>query len=214
MTEASADHSATAESAATASATSEQRAPRLKSLAHVDTVAVLAGLSVWAAADMWHASTGLLIAAAVAVGSALYVGYLLTALIHEWGHYTGARWSGAQTQLVRRKGFRLFRFSFDFDANTTAQFRAMSYGGNLAHWGVVVLLYLSLPMTSPGQAALVAASFAFALGASVFELSVISAVQRGAQPEAALRERADVQTVQRGRWVTWGSGVLVFLALA
>ena len=191
-----------------------RRAPRLRSLALVDAAGVLAGMSIWAAADMWHAQSGLAIAALVAVGDALFVGSLLAGVVHEWGHYAGAHLSGAQTELVRRRGFALVRFSYVFAENTPKQFRSMSFSGNVAHWLLVAGLFFALPLSTPGQIAVVAAAFAFAVSASVFELPVISAVDGGQGPEAALRARATKETFKRGRWISIASGLLLFIGLS
>lgn len=193
--------------------TAPRRPPKLNSLLLVDAAAGLAGMSVWAAADLWYTATGLGIAALVAVGDALFVGFLLTAMFHEWGHYAGARLSGAQTTLLRRKGLRLARFTFDFAASTPQQFTSMSLGGNLAHWGLVVALFFALPMTTPGQVALLAAAFGFAVSASVFELPVIGAVRAGDAPQGALQSRAQRSPFRPFGWVTIGSGAVLFAAL-
>ena len=134
-------------------------------------------------------------------------------MLHEWGHYAGARWSGASTELLRRKGLRLARFTFDFSTSTPAQFTWMSLGGNLAHWGLVVLLFFALPMATPGQVALLAAAFGFAISASVFELPVIGAVRAGQAPQGALQARAERAPFKPLGWVTIGSGAALFAAL-
>ena len=58
------------------------------------------------------------------------VGYIVASVFHEWGHYLGARISGAQTTRTLPKNLtNLFRFSFDFGSNSATQFHSMSFGG-------------------------------------------------------------------------------------
>lgn len=193
---------------------SSRRKPKLSTLALTDVAGVLAALSVWAAADVWHQATQLPLATLVAIGDGIFVGYLMNALIHEWGHYLGARLSGAATTFLKLDGFSLFRFKFDFTTNTARQFNWMSIGGNIAHWAVVAGLVLALPLNTPGQIAIVAAAFGFAMSATVFELPVIRAVYGGADPELTLKARATDETFTRGRWISIVSGIALFTVLS
>ena len=57
---------------------------------------VLAALTIWAASDAWFQVTGLFAAELLSAADAIFVGYIVAAIFHEWGHYLGARISGAQ----------------------------------------------------------------------------------------------------------------------
>ena len=81
--------------------------PSLFSLLARDAAIALASLSLWAAADTWYLVSGLGFALAVSVLDAIFVGYILGALFHEWGHYTGAKFSGASAPRVKPKGTSL-----------------------------------------------------------------------------------------------------------
>ena len=59
--------------------------PSLFSLLARDAAIALAALSLWAAADTWYLVSGLGFALAVSVLDAIFVGYILGALFHEWG---------------------------------------------------------------------------------------------------------------------------------
>ena len=52
-------------------------------------------------------------------------------LLHEWGHWLGARWTGSVVHYPRTV-FAPLLFHFDTRANDRRQFLAMSYGGYLA----------------------------------------------------------------------------------
>ncbi|MGI9324998.1 MAG: hypothetical protein ACR2PZ_07250 [Pseudomonadales bacterium] len=190
-----------------------RRVPKLSSLLLTDLAGALAALTLWGAADLWYQLTALPLAGVVVVGDALFVGYLLNALMHEWGHYLGAVASGAHTTLIKPSGFSLFRFKFRFEQSGPRQFVWMSVGGNLAHWAVVGLLYAALPLTTVGQLALLAAAFGFAVSATIFELPVLLRVRSGSDPEATLTARATRETFRRGRLFAAAGGALLFAAL-
>ena len=82
--------------------------PSLFSLLARDTAIALAVLSIWAAADTWYLVSGLGFALAISVLDAIFVGYILGALFHEWGHYTGAKLSGASAPQVKPEAHRCF----------------------------------------------------------------------------------------------------------
>jgi hypothetical protein len=70
--------------------------------------------------------------------------------------------------------------------NTPSQFQAMSIGGNVGHFLVVLLFFLALPLETPGRVALVAGSVGSAVFASSIEFPVISKVRAGMPPAEAL----------------------------
>ena len=113
-----------------------------------DVSVVLAALSLFAAADAWYEITGLRFAAVLSALDGILVGALITALIHEWGHFAGARWSGAIAPLGKPSSLPLF--VFDMERNEPSQFQAMSVGGNTAHWLTFLVLCLALPIETAG----------------------------------------------------------------
>ena len=143
-----------------------------------DVAIVAAALSLFAAADAWHILTGTALSGLLSVVDGLLVGLALGALIHEWGHFTGARLSGATAPLRPFSGF-LPLFDFDYVNNSQSQFQSMSIGGNLAHWLVFLVLFLGLPLSSAGQIAIVSGAFGFAVFASSIEFPVIRNAARG-----------------------------------
>ena len=160
--------------------------PSLFSLLARDTAIALAVLSIWAAADTWYLVSGLGFALAISVLDAIFVGYILGALFHEWGHYTGAKLSGASAPRVKPKGTSLFRFNFDMAANTQRQFHWMSFGGWVFHWGLLAILVLAMPFDSIGRIALVSSVFGFILYATFIETGILRKTLGGSDPTETL----------------------------
>ena len=143
-----------------------------------DVAVVAAALSLFAAADAWHVLVGGTLSATLSLVDGLLVGILLTALLHEWGHFIGARISGAAAPLRPATGF-LPLFDFHYGDNSSSQFQSMSVGGNVAHWLVVLVLLSSLSLSTVGQVAIASSSFGFPVFASSIEFPVIRNVMRG-----------------------------------
>ena len=160
--------------------------PSLFSLLARDTAIALAVLSLWAAADTWYLVSGLGFALAISVLDAIFVGYILGALFHEWGHYTGAKLSGASAPRVKPKGTSPFRFNFDMAANTQRQFHWMSFGGWVFHWGLLAILVLAMPFDSIGGIALVSSVFGFILYATFIETGILRKTLGGSDPAETL----------------------------
>ena len=160
--------------------------PSLFSLLARDTAIALAVLSLWAAADTWYLVSGLGFALAISVLDAIFVGYILGALFHEWGHYTGAKLSGASAPRVKPKGTSLFRFNFDMATNTQRQFHWMSFGGWVFHWGLLAILVLAIPFDSIGRIALVSSVFGFILYATFIETGILRKTLGGSDPAETL----------------------------
>ncbi len=160
--------------------------PSLFSLLARDTAIALAVLSIWAAADTWYLVSGLGFALAISVLDAIFVGYILGALFHEWGHYTGAKLSGASAPRVKPKGTSLFRFNFDMATNTQRQFHWMSFGGWVFHWGLLAILVLAIPFDSIGRIALVSSVFGFILYATFIETGILRKTLGGSDPAETL----------------------------
>ena len=160
--------------------------PPLFSLLARDTAIALAVLSIWAAADTWYLVSGLGFALAISVLDAIFVGYILGALFHEWGHYTGAKLSGASAPRVKPEGTSLFRFNFDMATNTQRQFHWMSFGGWVFHWGLLAILVLAIPFDSIGRIALVSSVFGFILYATFIETGILRKTLGGSDPAETL----------------------------
>ncbi len=187
--------------------------PTLFSLLAKDTAIALAALSLWAAADTWHLVSGLGFALAISVLDAIFVGYILGALFHEWGHYTGAKLSGASAPRVKPKGTSLFRFNFDMAANTQRQFHWMSFGGWVFHWGLLAILVLAMPFDSIGRIALVSSVFGFILYATFIETGILRQTLSGSDPAETLGQLS-AKTFQQAGIVGSVAGLFALATLS
>ena len=188
--------------------------PRLFSLLTRDAMIVFAALTLWAASDAWFQVTGLWAAELLSAADGIFVGYIVASVFHEWGHYLGARISGAQTTRTLPKNLtNLFRFSFDFGNNSATQFHSMSFGGWVGHWSILLLIFAILPMDTLGRAALVSSLFGFAIFATFIETGVLRKTFGGIEPAEALGELSKQNFRQAGIAGTF-SGVVFLAALA
>ena len=187
--------------------------PTLFSLLARDTAIALAVLSIWAAADTWYLVSGLGFALAISVLDAIFVGYILGALFHEWGHYTGAKLSGASAPRVKPKGTSLFRFNFDMAANTQRQFHWMSFGGWVFHWGLLAILVLAMPFDSIGRIALVSSVFGFILYATFIETGILRQTLGGSDPAETLGQLS-AKTFQQAGIVGSVAGLFALATLS
>ena len=187
--------------------------PSLFSLLARDATIALAAISLWAAADTWYLVSGLGFALAVSVLDAIFVGYILGALFHEWGHYTGAKFSGASAPRVKPKGTSLFRFNFDMATNTQRQFHWMSFGGWVFHWGLLLILVAVLPLDSIGRIALVSSVFGFILYATFIETGILRQTLGGSDPAETLGQLS-VKTFQQAGVVGSVAGLFALATLS
>ena len=162
--------------------------PKLAGMLLKDAAVAFGALSLWAAADTWHQVTGLWIAQVVAVGDAILVGLVLAFLFHEWGHYAGAMASKAHAPRVQARGLSFFRFKFMFADNDVRQFHWMTYGGHILHWGILLLLLVTIPMDSLGRITLASSVFGFVVFATVVEYNIVKDTWVGADPETRLKQ--------------------------
>jgi hypothetical protein len=184
---------------------------RVSSLALRDGAIALAALSIFAAADAWHAASGLTAAALLSVLDGLAVGYGLGLLAHEWGHFAGARWGGGIAPTT--KFTQLFPiFLLDMHQSPDRAFKAMSVGGNLAHWSIAALFFLWVPLDAPGRIALGCGAFAFAFGASATEFPVIRRSFTGATPVESFKGLTGAK-LRRNRWIGYAAGAVLFAVM-
>lgn len=183
---------------------------RLKTVAFQHGAAATGIVLLWGSGQAWsEANDGLLIAL-IAVASGFFGGLALAFLSHEWGHFTGARLSGAVSPVLKeRKSF--FMFNFKTTVNSRAQFLAMSLGGPIANWLLVALVLLALPAGSLAHTGLLATVTGVAVNVCVFEFPVISRVSYGADPAETVAQRLK-ETADNGLGQNVGLmvGIVVF----
>jgi hypothetical protein len=181
---------------------------RVARLALRDGAIALAALSLFAAADAWHAATQLPAAALLSVLDGLAVGYGLGLLAHEWGHFAGARWGGGIAPTT--KFTQLFPiFLLDMQRSPERAFKAMSVAGNVAHWSLVALFLLWLPLDAPGRVALACGAFGFAFGASFTEFPVIRRSFAGASPVESFAGLTGA-VLRRNRRIGYAAAAVLF----
>jgi hypothetical protein len=191
-----------------AEATQSGDLTRVSRLALRDGAIALAALSFWAAADAWYAATGLSAAALLSVLDGIAAGAVLGLLAHEWGHFAGARWGGGIAPTTRFT--QLFPiFVLDMHKSPERAFRAMSVGGNAAHWSLVVALFLWVPLDAPGRVALACGAFGFAFGASLTEVPIMRRSFAGASPVESFEGLTGAK-LRRDRWIGIAAGAVLF----
>jgi hypothetical protein len=180
-------------------------------LAQRDGAIALAALTLFAAADAWHVASGLAAAALLAVIDGVVVGVVLGTLAHEWGHFAGARLSGG---IAPTRGIRSFFPIFDLDLKQSdpAAFRAMSVAGNVAHWALVLAVWVALPLDAPGRIALLASTFGFAVSASTTEFPIIGRAFSGSSPVESFKGLTG-EKLRRDRWIGAAAGLALFALL-
>lgn len=187
--------------------------PSMFSMMSRDIGIALITLSVWAAADTWYLLSGLWFAQLLSIGDAIFVGYVLGALFHEWGHYSGAKLSGAQAPRVKPKGISLFRFNFDMSVNDQRQFHWMSFGGWVMHWALLLLLVIAIPFDSLGRIALVSSVFGFIVYATFIETGILRQTLSGADPKETLNQLT-AKTFQQATIAGTVGGLFALAALS
>lgn len=159
---------------------------RMKQIGSYHFAMVFGALTLWGAAMTWAQVTGSTLAEVVAVANAFVAAYVIASTIHEWGHFTGARLSGAASPVLDAPRRHFFMFDFKMDENDLRQFTWMSWGGILAPWLAVVLALIFVPLSTLSGAVLVSTLVAKAAGAGLFEVPIVTAAGASGDPGGEL----------------------------
>jgi hypothetical protein len=210
--------SADAAEATPTSTAEEQRAfvravdaARMKSIGGVHLAAVMAAITLWGAADAWAVASGLTLAWIVATVNAILAGYVITGILHEWGHFAGARLAGSVSPVLEKPVKHFFMFDFSFDRNDSRQFVWMSLGGIVTPWLLVLLTLASVPIDNASRAMLLAAFVTRAVQVSVFEVPVTWRAMEGGEPRAELGRQL-TSGFATSRYAGLAVGAVVWLA--
>lgn len=210
MAEATLDTNDAAELAALQDAARAIERARLKQIGSFHIAMVLGAITLWGAALTWSQWSGSTLASLVALGNAVVAGFVIVGTIHEWGHFTGARLSGAASPVFEEPKRHYFMFDFPMDQNDTQQFLWMSWGGILAPWIPVVFALGLVPLETLSGAALFATLFSRAVAVAVFEAPIARAVAEGGDPAAELGKAATGGGLDRGRRMGMITGFACF----
>jgi len=134
---------------------------------------VMGALTLWGAAEAWAQTTGWAIAGLAAVANAVIAGTVIASTLHEWGHFTGARLTEAPSPVLDAPRNHFFMFDFKMQDADLRQFTAMSWGGILVPWVIVLAALILIPVGLTSGAALVATLVAKAVAASHFEVPIV-----------------------------------------
>ena len=207
MAEATAGDTSSAEANQLEEAARQLDAARMKQIGGYHFAMATGALVLWGAAETWAQATGWGVAQLSTVAAALVAGTVLPSLIHEWGHFSGARLSGAASPVLEEPNRHFFMFNFDMSANSTEQFAKMSWGGILAPWALAALFALFVPLATLGAKVLLAMLLSKALAATVFELPVVRAAVESGEPGAELGKRVAEGGLVQGRNAGYVLGV-------
>lgn len=183
----------------------------LRRVAATHFVMVMGALTLWGAADAWASSSGWGIAWAAAIANAVIAAHIIASTLHEWGHYAGARLSGAVAPVLKQPVRHFFMFDFRFDRNDERQFLWMSLGGIAVPWLLVGLTAIWIPIDNTSRAMLLAAFVTRAVQVSVFEVPVVMRTRSGGDPREELGKQLKAGFLQ-SRYAGLAVGALVFLA--
>ncbi|GAB3282261.1 hypothetical protein [Parahaliea aestuarii] len=157
---------------------------KLRTQALVHLSAFLASAGVFISLDNWALATGAGVPTLLAILAGLLAGFFMSHIFHEWGHFFGARLAGAATT-IKAQPAPLF-FDFDYAGSTARQTLALSAGGPLGNVLVIVLTLYSLPVVSPGRAALLAGMVGSLVFVLFLELPVTRRIRSGEAPIDAM----------------------------
>lgn len=184
---------------------------RMRRIGSWHAAAVLAALSIWGAADFWANGSGLVLAHIVALGNAIVAGIVISSIVHEWGHFTGAKLANSVAPVFAKPKRFYFMFRFDMEANSVDQFLWLSMGGILANWLLVLLFLVLVPLETLAGAMLIGVVTAQAVNVSVFEVPVVMRTRETQNPQGELDHQ--LNTVGFNRIPGLIVGALTFLAL-
>ena len=213
MAEATMEPDQAAEAASLAELARDLDRARMQQIGSFHFALVFGALTLWGAAETWAQVTGWALAHVAAVANALVAGFVVTSTVHEWGHFAGARLSGAVSPVLEEPRRHFFMFDFAMEQNDTHQFSWMSWGGILAPWMPVVLVAALVPLGITSAAVLLATLVARAVAIAAFEVPVVLRTGCSGNPGAELGTQVSGGGLPRSRRVGVAAGVACFALL-
>ena len=174
---------------------------------------VLGSMSIWGVSDYWAAESGLVLALGLALINSIVAGTIIASILHEWGHFLGARLSGSNAPLLE-KTFSFFFFNFKDEGNSKGQFLRMSLGGPIANWALVVGFFFLLPLETWSQILLLATLLSIAVSVSIFEVPVMLRIQQGEPSVIIQRRLEEAGSTPRNIGIIAGAVSAIFLIIS
>jgi len=137
---------------------------------------------------------------------------VISSIGHEWGHFSGARLSGAISPVPKKPSRLYFMFRFDLEQNSTRQFLWMSWGGLLGSWSLVLMALILVPLDSWASAMLISVLLGRAVNATAFEYPIIQRAGAGVPPAEALKVQFETTGLRKLPGLV--AGLLAFVALS
>ena len=146
---------------------------------------VIAGLSVGIcmALNAWHAAGASMLSLVVGSVLSFIVAYLGIYLLHEWGHYIGARLGGADIPFGPANSVLLGLF--DNAAHTRRQFQFMALGGE-AGYLIPAVFMIGIFWNWPPLQGIAVAAAAFVLQSLYVDVPILWRIHKGADIQNTL----------------------------
>ncbi len=145
-------------------------------------ITILFAVACWGL-NSWYAATGSTLSLIVAWVATFIMAFLFTYLVHEWGHYLGARLAGADIPLGPANGILLGLF--DNAAHSRRQFQWMAMGGEVGYLLPAAVLIALFWNWVPLQGLALGAA-AFIVQALYVDVPILWKIHRGADIQATL----------------------------
>lgn len=126
--------------------------------------------------------------------------YVSCYLVHEWGHYAGARIASADVPLGSPRGIAMGLF--DPTCHSVRQFQYMSWGG-VAGYTATALLLLSMYQAHLPYQAVAVGAVAFVMQSWSVDLPIILRIQQGAPVLPTASDGASASVIGRRTLQSW-----------
>ena len=143
---------------------------------------------------------------------AFSVCFSLCYIVHEWGHFLGAKWSGIDMPLAPYKGVTLGLFHID--DYSRRQYLWLSWGGDIGHLVVTLcagFIYLQFPNLV--STAFLVGGIAFTVQALSVDQPIIWQVTRGANILEAAEAGTTPGIILKRTWQSWLAAALFFFGV-
>ncbi|MDA0338318.1 MAG: hypothetical protein O2910_00465 [Proteobacteria bacterium] len=164
--------------------------------------------------DHWHTTSGSMVSLIAGQMATFLMGFIFIYLAHEWGHYIGARLSGANIPLGPANGVLLGLFGNA--AHSPRQFMGMAMGGEFRYLVPATILIAMFWNAGP-LAGLAVGSAAFIVQALYVDVPILWKIHRGADIQSTLDAGLAPKTILRKTLISWvllGAGIASFAAAA